>query len=83
MFPIEWRTPHLWAQTSEEPVRARAPLTGKRRVDVAIFGRGFTGLSTAMSVVAARLRTIVFEGVAIGSAASGCKDQAQQERTNP
>lgn len=71
MFPTDWCTPHLWSQISKEPVRARTPLTGEHRVDVAIIGGGFTGLSTAMSLAEAGLRTIVFETNAIGSAASG------------
>ncbi len=71
MFEIDWRTPHLWAQTSKEPVRARSALTGEHHADVAIVGGGYTGLSTALSLAEAGLRTIVIEANAIGSAASG------------
>ena len=71
MFEIDWRTPHLWAQISKEPVRARPALTGEHHADVAIIGGGYTGLSTALSLAEAGLRTIVIEANAIGSAASG------------
>ena len=52
-------------------MRTYAPLMGERRVDVAVIGGGFTGLSAALSLAGAGLRVIVLEGNRIGSGASG------------
>lgn len=71
MFKIDWETPHLWAQTTEEPHRLRAEPVGEAAVDVAVVGGGFTGLATALALSEAGVCTAVLEGNQIGSAASG------------
>ena len=83
MFEIDWRTPHLWAQTSKEPVRARPALTGEHHADVAIVGGGYTGLSTALSLAEAGLRTIVIEANAIGSGSPRGATTASSSRITP
>src|SRR6187455_727832 len=62
----------FWFATGD-PGPARAALAGDARVDVAIVGGGFTGLWSAIALLAAdpSLRVVVLEADRVGSGASG------------
>lgn len=65
-------TASFWLASSG-PYVPNPPLAGKLRVDVAIIGGGFTGLSTAyhLCTAAPELRVAVLEAKCIGFGASG------------
>ncbi len=58
---------------SGDPGPVRAPAVGRRRVDVAIIGGGFTGLWSAIQLLEAdpSLRVAVLEAQRVGAGASG------------
>ena len=60
----------LWDRSSEEPTYAN-PLTQDARVDVAIVGGGYTGLSTALHGALKGLSCHVLEAAEIGHGGSG------------
>ena len=59
--------------TTGDPGRRRAPASGRRRVDVAVIGGGFTGLWSAIALLEAdpTLRVAVLEAERVGHGASG------------
>src|SRR3954449_8955030 len=61
-----------WFSSAASPP-ARPPLEGRRAVDVAIIGGGFTGLWTAIALLSAdpSLSVVVLEAERVGSGASG------------
>ena len=60
----------LWARTAAEP-DCQAPLADGSRVDLAIVGGGFTGLSTALHGAERGLACHVLEAQSIGYGGSG------------
>jgi sarcosine oxidase len=67
--PSAWPA-SLWAETAA-PQPACAPLAGEHRVDVAVVGAGFTGLSAALHLAAGGRSVAVLEAVQPGWGASG------------
>lgn len=62
--------PSLWASVT--PSRAPRPaLAGEARADVAVIGGGFTGLSTALHLLARGRSVVLIEAAAVGWGASG------------
>lgn len=59
-----------YAAVNPDPA-PRARLEGSTRVDVAIIGAGFTGLSAALHLAQAGLKTVVLEQARVGWGASG------------
>src|SRR5215470_5446092 len=59
---------NFWLTTAEMPSVAQRPLP--QRVDVAILGAGFTGLSAARTLAKAGARVAVMESQTIGWGAS-------------
>src|SRR4051812_10957536 len=61
-----------WFSSAARPP-ARPPLEGRRAVDVAVIGGGFTGLWTAIALLSAdpSLSVVVLEAERVGSGASG------------
>ncbi|MCP3984430.1 MAG: FAD-dependent oxidoreductase [bacterium] len=55
-----------------EPAESGHLLEGDLRVDVAIIGAGYTGLSTALALREAGIDAVVFEKDYAGAGASGC-----------
>ena len=69
--PRDDRAPLDWYAASL-PTRPPQPaLDGDRRVDVAILGAGYTGLSAALELATQGLRVVVLEAGEVGSGASG------------
>ncbi len=60
-----------WYEATGTPAPARAALSGETRADVCVVGAGFAGLSAALHLAKAGLRTIVLEATSVGSGASG------------
>ncbi|HEV2229017.1 MAG TPA: FAD-binding oxidoreductase [Steroidobacteraceae bacterium] len=60
----------LWSATATA-APALTPLAGARRIDVAIIGAGYTGLSAALHLAAAGRAVLVLEAKALGERASG------------
>ncbi len=62
----------FWFTTGDPGLR-RAPASGRRRVDIAVVGGGFTGLWTAIALLDAdpSLRVAVLEAEQVGHGASG------------
>lgn len=60
----------LW-ETTAAPEPATAKLVGERRVEVAIVGAGYTGLSAALRLAKAGVDVAVIEATAIGFGGSG------------
>jgi glycine/D-amino acid oxidase-like deaminating enzyme len=62
-----------WWFTTGDPGPRRTPASGRRRVDVAIVGGGFTGLWSAIALLEAdpSLRVAVLEAEQVGHGASG------------
>lgn len=60
-----------WYEASGIPVPARPALAGETTADVCVVGAGFAGLSAALHLAQAGLRTIVLEARAVGGGASG------------
>jgi glycine/D-amino acid oxidase-like deaminating enzyme len=60
----------LWERTAP-PAPPTEALSGERRVDVAVVGAGFTGLSAALHLARAGVSVAVLEGVEIGFGGSG------------
>lgn len=67
--PIEWPA-SLWTETAGA-APACAPLEGQQRVEVAVVGAGFTGLSAALHLADAGRGVAVLEAVQPGWGASG------------
>lgn len=63
--------PDSWYAATAEPGPERAPLDGDIKVDVAIVGGGYTGLSTALHAAAKGLNVAVVEAHRVGFGASG------------
>jgi len=63
--------PSLWAATASAPPPPETPLQGEARVDLAIVGGGFTGLSAALHAAEAGAKVAVLESEIIGFGASG------------
>ena len=63
--------PDSWYAATAEPGPERAPLDGDIKVDVAIVGGGYTGLSTALHAAAKGLSVAVVEAHRVGFGASG------------
>lgn len=61
----------LWWGTSSEPPLELPALSGTTETDVAIIGGGFTGLSSALHLAEAGVRTLVLEARHTGFGASG------------
>jgi len=62
--------PSLWAATAP-PAPALERLVGRRIVDVAVIGAGYTGLSTALHLASAGIETAVIDSHEPGWGASG------------
>lgn len=62
--------PTLWDRTAPPPPPT-GPLDGELRVDVAIVGAGYTGLSAALHLAGRGIRAAVVEAGEIGAGASG------------
>ena len=62
--------PSLYAQTARPPIDT-PPLDGDRRVDVAVIGGGFTGLSAALHLADQGVAVAVLEAQEPGWGASG------------
>jgi glycine/D-amino acid oxidase-like deaminating enzyme len=60
----------LWEATAP-PAPPTAPLTGAVKVDVAVVGCGYTGLSTALRLAEAGAKVVALEAVEIGFGAAG------------
>jgi len=60
----------LWSATATA-APAFTPLAGARRVDVAIIGAGYTGLSAALHLAGAGRAVLVLEAKGLGERASG------------
>lgn len=60
----------LWAATAPQPPKTN-PLEGAADTDVAIIGGGFTGLSTALHLSEANIKTTVIEANEFGYGGSG------------
>lgn len=60
----------LWEQTAPPPPATRA-LGGETKVDVAVVGAGFTGLSAALHLAEGGAKVAVLEAVEIGYGGSG------------
>jgi glycine/D-amino acid oxidase-like deaminating enzyme len=65
--------PGLYAQTERQSIDT-LPLDGDRRVDVAVIGGGFTGLSAALHLADRGVNVAVLEAHEPGSGASGRND---------
>lgn len=64
------RSHGLWEQTAPPPPLTRA-LDGEIKVDVAVVGAGFTGLSAALHLAEGGVKVVVLEAVEIGYGGSG------------
>lgn len=65
------RTSHgLW-ETTAIPEPPTGPLRGRRKVEVAVIGAGYTGLSCALRLAEAGVKVAVVEAIAIGFGGSG------------
>lgn len=64
------RSHGLWEQTAPPPPATRA-LDGEAKVDVAVIGAGFTGLSAALHLAEGGAKVAVLEAVEIGYGGSG------------
>lgn len=62
--------PSYYAQTAQVP-GLRPPLEGEFETDVCVVGAGYSGLSTALSLVEKGVSVCVLEGKAVGWGASG------------
>jgi glycine/D-amino acid oxidase-like deaminating enzyme len=71
MFEVDWRTPHLWRKTTDNPGPVSATLTGDHEADIVVVGAGLTGMAAALGAREAGLSVILLEGDEIGAAASG------------
>jgi len=60
----------LWEKTAP-PAPPTPPLQGKLRVDVAVVGCGYTGLSTALSLAESGAKVAALEAVEVGFGAAG------------
>jgi len=71
MTPKDFKENSYWMTTRE--YTPSEPLKGKKKVDVAIVGGGFTGLSTAhfLKKASPGMRVALLEGEVIGHGASG------------
>ncbi|MEL6915666.1 MAG: FAD-binding oxidoreductase [Pseudomonadota bacterium] len=63
--------PPSWYAATADPPPQRPPLTGAGRVDVAIIGAGFTGLTCALELARRGVRVAVVEAHRAGFGASG------------
>ena len=60
-----------WRQSGHRPLHSYEPLSGDRRVDVAIIGGGITGLSAAMLLKQAGKEVLVLEAGCVGAGTTG------------
>src|SRR5271155_3062669 len=60
----------LWEMTAP-PAPPTAPLEGQVRVDVAVVGCGYTGLSAALHLAEAGAKVVALEAVEIGFGGAG------------
>jgi glycine/D-amino acid oxidase-like deaminating enzyme len=68
MGPTSFKEQPFWADTLQMPAGSAQPLPEK--VDVAVVGAGFTGLSAARTLAQRRVRVAVLEAESIGWGAS-------------
>src|ERR1700685_2760271 len=68
MGPTSFKEQPFWADTLQMPAGSVQPLPEK--VDVAVVGAGFTGLSAARTLAQRRVRVAVLEAESIGWGAS-------------
>jgi gamma-glutamylputrescine oxidase len=68
--PPEAHTGSYYAATAN-PSPYRPPLKGEVRADVCIIGAGFSGISAALTLAEAGIKSIVLEGKRVGWGASG------------
>ena len=63
--------PESYYAASANPVPARPELQGDVEVDVCIIGAGYTGLSTAISLLENGFKVAIVEAAKVGFGASG------------
>jgi len=63
--------PSSYYAASANPTPERSPLAGETSADVCIVGAGYTGLSTAISLLEAGFSVVVLEAAKVGFGASG------------
>ncbi|MBU1332021.1 MAG: FAD-binding oxidoreductase [Gammaproteobacteria bacterium] len=63
--------PHSYYAASANPVPERPPLAGEVETDVCIIGAGYTGLSTAISLLENGFKVTLVEAAKVGFGASG------------
>ena len=70
-LPSDLAADTSWYAASAPPAPPHPRLSGEHRVDVAILGAGYTGLSAALELAGRGYRVAVVEATRVGGGASG------------